>query len=370
MRKNLKTHAARRALSQAFTLVELLVVIAIIGVLVALLLPAIQAAREAARRSSCQNNFKQVGAAFHNYESAQKVFPPGTEYRGEPVNSCPDTPNPPASEMGGSFSGFGWGAFILPYMEQGAIFSQLQVKDLPHPQKDGVFDNSTPTSNWFTTANIVETYICPSESNFEKWVDAGTDDGGHFGNEAWDWPLSNMAGISDTNKGLCSRWQPTARGNGVLYNYSKVKPSQVSDGLSQTFFVGEMVSAKGYDLSKNSVWVGPTWVTRSVSDVRRGINGPGSVPGGRDDSVDPIDGRDELNTGNRHAEYFLTHGFSSWHPGGAHFLLGDSSVQFMSEDTDNLVICAYASRAGAEVISGGTAGVGSECSNIGPPSRD
>src|SRR5579875_3218102 len=68
--------------SRGFTLIELLVVIAIIAVLIALLLPAVQAAREAARRAQCVNNLKQMGLAFHNYNSANNVLPPAKIYSG------------------------------------------------------------------------------------------------------------------------------------------------------------------------------------------------------------------------------------------------------------------------------------------------
>src|SRR6476646_10711529 len=99
--------------SSGFTLVELLVVIAIIGVLVAMLLPAIQSAREAARRSQCTNNLKQLGIAIQNYESARKELPPGHRM----------------TKVGTDIDSLGsWVTVILPYLEESALFSQIDPK--------------------------------------------------------------------------------------------------------------------------------------------------------------------------------------------------------------------------------------------------
>src|SRR5450432_1768535 len=98
-----------RSRRRGFTLIELLVVIAIIAVLIALLLPAVQAAREAARRAQCVNNMKQLGLAFHNYESSSGSLPPGriwaptTSSFPTIFDNCQNTP---------------WFVLMLPQFEQ------------------------------------------------------------------------------------------------------------------------------------------------------------------------------------------------------------------------------------------------------------
>ncbi|MBQ7815363.1 MAG: DUF1559 domain-containing protein, partial [Thermoguttaceae bacterium] len=108
-----------------FTLVELLVVIAIIGILIGLLLPAVQAAREAARRMQCTNNMKQIGLAMHNYHDTHNCFPPGnTFFNG--ANGTDLRGSGMGCEAGGVYHGMmGWAAFVLPFMEQNALYEQI-----------------------------------------------------------------------------------------------------------------------------------------------------------------------------------------------------------------------------------------------------
>src|SRR5689334_12728363 len=98
----------RAARPSAFTLVELLVVIAIIAVLMALLVPAVQKVRESSARTQCQNNMHQQIIAIHAYSDAKKTLPP-------------------AYVSSGYQPGWGWGTLILPYLEQKALYEQLDV---------------------------------------------------------------------------------------------------------------------------------------------------------------------------------------------------------------------------------------------------
>lgn len=182
-------------LRRGITLVELLVVIAIIGILIALLLPAVQASREAARRVQCNSNMRQLLVAMHDYENAHGVLP---------------TDGP-----GGLHS---WLVLILPFVEQQAIFAQI---DLAVSQDDV----DSPAHR--TTISL---YQCASDGNDASHVHTAANYSGNFG--LWYNKPNGFRGV----------FQPSSPG---LMGGGPIKLADLTDGTAHTSTVSEILIANG-----------------------------------------------------------------------------------------------------------------------------
>ncbi len=292
-----------------FTLVELLVVIAIIGILIALLLPAVQAAREAARRIQCANNFKQVGLALHNYHTTHNTFVPGM-YTLDPTTGDPHW--------------YSWSAFLLPFMEETAVYEQFNFDD-PHYFWAG----QTRLAN----AQIINGYLCPSDAQGGEWVNTGSENASEP-NPLDDSAYANMAGVGDHRDWTVDRVWPrtldTARGMMAANGGCRIR--DITDGTSQTLIIGEVTGA-GPGTHEGFFW--SCW---NLADTRDGINGLYTVIGGVWPDTNGYSG------GMRAA------GFSSFHPGGCHFTMADASVQFIDEEISRDVLDALTTRAGGDVL--------------------
>lgn len=307
------TTKSRRSNRLAFTLVELLVVIAIIGILIGLLLPAVQQAREAARRMQCKNNLHQIGLAMHNYHSIFRQLPSGW------IANL-DQQNEP---------GWGWGAAVLPQMEQTSIYESIRFNE-----------SIISDLNRVNRESVVQSFVCPSdvleeiflvghgeEEESEEGEDHEDDEEEEVGENVdlgpdflFQMAKSNYAGVygsTDIHDDLYG-------GNGLFYGNSRHRFRDILDGLSQTLMVGERSGKLG-----GSVWHG---------FVRGANEAPARVVGATDHVPnDPVGHFED---------------FSSRHTAGANFVLSDGSVQLITQFIDIEIYKALSTRAKKEVISG------------------
>ena len=283
----------------AFTLVELLVVMAIVGVLVALLLPAVQSARESARRSQCKNNLRQLGVAMHNFESSFEKLPPGYDF-------FPGTD--------GNASGHGWGAHILPFIEEQVIYDQIDF-DLPVYHAD----------NQRAREVHLTSFLCPTDDISPLgFVEMG------FARFAMGCYVANF-GPPDLDADQEQR-------DGVFSRNSETRPSHITDGLSQTLMVGERQNGPfraGVQLNNHFEYE-TTWAA-SVRDI--------------DDSTDDHGHMTLFQTGHTPNHPLSDdRDVSAPHEGLAQFLFCDGSVHVIAEDIDFGIYTAIGTRAGGEIV--------------------
>ncbi len=308
---------SRRSLRNAFTLVELLVVIAIIGILVGLLLPAVQAAREAARRMSCGNNIKQINLALHNYESTHKKLP-----------------------FGWNTHGTLWSAMILPYMEQTNLYDTLLFTE------SGVGNWDSGSANTKAAETIVSAFKCPSTPLPDHMAYNGIVDRfpasyrGNAGSEVTSddtstLPVANTKSLEMLNL------------DGIFWACSKTRFGDVTDGLSNTIFIGE--SHTDPDFSKDGQGM-DFWIIGSPQADPCACNG-GT---GGTEFTEAVGGTyPQINAQMRTpavSGQLMEIAFGSYHTGGAMMGIGDGSVTFMAENTDLTVYRALGSRNKGEVV--------------------
>jgi len=281
-----------------FTLIELLVVIAIIAILIALLLPAVQQAREAARRTQCKNNLKQFGLAMHNYHDVAKLFPPGIMAPATLWSNCTIMSNGqtlPNTEN----RAWGWGTLLLPYIEQAPLYNTLKPDGCRMPDANATFPNGGALQPLQRT---LAAYRCPSDGGAETNLY-------HQNYSTSNYVISEQVGCAN----------PSAVGNPYGPN-GNIGINKIVDGTSNTLMMGERAlrtEPQGQRYSAAIIW-GRSNATDAAFKFRGyGINFKPTVA---------------ANNGFGTDNGCIRHMTSSMHVGGAHFLMCDGAVRFISEN--------------------------------------
>ncbi len=238
---------------RGFTLIELLVVIAIIAVLIALLLPAVQAAREAARRIQCTNNLKQLGLALANYESANSSYPSGAIFgTGGPckgagfARGCQNTP---------------WFVLMLPYFEQATLYNAFNASI----GSEGVSFLGYVVNSTVEVTKIAS-FQCPSDNDQSfsmstlailglpglNWSLTKGNYAVNWGNTDYGQASASTTSLFQSNPslGLQSPFGINTNATGP----SLVRVASVTDGLSNTQFISEILQGASDDI-RGTMWI-------------------------------------------------------------------------------------------------------------------
>ncbi len=324
-----KIHGRNCLHRYGFTLVELLVVIAIIGVLVALLLPAVQAARESARRTQCINNLKQLGIAAQNYHDSHQELMPGAR------SCCWGT----------------WQYFILPFIEQTQL-ATLYNMDTPYII-GSVSDYNNPAPSMTTlTQTRLPSLTCPSD--VPQSLSTGIDRTFHN-------YLGNMGNTNHLRRDIPANGgtprieflgAPLPATEWIDINIPPDKTEttrfgQITDGLSNTLLFSETVqgvSGQKLDL-RGFTWWG--WGAGFETSLTPNTSQPDRLQ--QSSSCNTEDPSNPPCIGHTLYANVMRNAARSRHPGGVNAAMCDGSVQFYSDDVNELLWLAAGTTAGGEV---------------------
>jgi prepilin-type processing-associated H-X9-DG protein len=285
--------------------------VAILAVLMALLLPAVQRVREAAHRVQCLNNLKQIGAALHGYHDVYHSFPHAYDARAlfKDPSQTPVRPNSNQFILTKS-----WATLILSFLEQANLESAGYAAC--HKQHLAV-------------------YLCPSDARATGYYS----DNELYGQQG----LTDYLAVTGTMTFVGRPDTGTTRPpcDGVIYESSRTRLADITDGTSNTVLVGERPP------SPDLFW---GWWTWSAFDASLGVRNSYPVYG--TSQTKPVILCLRLFPENyRAADTNMcdTHHFWSTHPGGGNWLFADGSVRFLPYRS-NAIVAALSTRSGAEVV--------------------
>jgi prepilin-type processing-associated H-X9-DG protein len=228
-----------------------------------------------------------------------------------------------------SESGLSFQVLILPYVEQGnlsvAFDRNKGFRQSPNVQ----------LSNF-----MVPIYLCPStglakSSNAAELTNTSPLGGGTITLPDFPWTVHYYGNPGPKNGSLYRGENLATASNGgcatqgVLYRNSETRLTDVTDGTSNTFMVGET----SFDAN-----------TANYRNWIRGCDNSGPTCASFHNVTNPLNAAPPAST------KFMDVSFGSNHTGGANFCLCDGSVRFVSNGIDFANYQAAATRDGGEVV--------------------
>ncbi len=354
--------------------VEAVFVVGIVGIGLAFLLPGLQAGREAARRRACSNNFKNIGLAIHDYHSTHKMMPMhGTGPANELNDDCCGSAIRPGHGMIAVASARHQLSFlvgILPFANQQELWNKISIG---HTDKRGArwpaFGPAPYTAIYDPWNSEIPLYRCPSDPG-EGWPALGRtnyaacvgDSAFRTDDESWSYFKGSSWRYGGSNAFRARQVKASVRGAFVPRRVMKFR--DVLDGLANTIMAGEIATDLGdrdfrtvgsQGNGRNNVLENPkfcadseqideekpTFWASGENDRAPNLTVDATSRGARWADFRPL--YTQVNTilppnaevclqGSHRQDGIVPP--SSRHPGGAHILMGDGAVIFITDSIE------------------------------------